>query len=210
MLLVCHWYPTSPTALQDHGSTGNGCCSGALFFTGGFVGISTASPRGGGVFSDDEPSGGDPVIASLDYPDSQTYGNENIRGVPVIATGVYGPSNGTLSLDGCLVASVSSSVGASAKGVMVGTRNNELERYFLGDIGEILVYPRALSATEVAETEAYLAAAWPAVTLKTPSKCRKPAGEGLTVSSMYAVTRYTQAVQSRGVSRRRLVPVGCR
>lgn len=207
--------------LKDGGSTGNGCCSGALFFSGGFVGVSTSSPQTGGVFSDDLPESGAPVVAMIDFPGSnvrrgegsflliscstsrlpsQTRGNENIRGSPIIATAVYGPANGTLRIDGCYSASTSSAVGAPSKGVMVGTRNNELERYFLGDIGEIIVYPRVLSADEIAETEAYLAAAWPAVDLKTNATCRQPPDGGITISAMYAVTRYTQAVQSRGVS----------
>jgi hypothetical protein len=73
-----------------------------------------------------------------------------------------------------------------------------MQRYFLGAIGEILVYPRALSEAEIAATEAYLASAWPAVTLKAAGECRGPPDNGFSISSMYAITRYTQAVQSRG------------
>ena len=63
----------------------------------------------------------------LDYADSQMYGNEDILGVPVIITGVYGSSNGTLRIDGCTASFIGNAVGQSSKGVMVGTRNNELE-----------------------------------------------------------------------------------
>ena len=55
---------------------------------------------------------------------------------------------------------------------------------------------RDSNASEVAAVRAYLAAQWP--------QARRPAGascadreEGFKVSQMYAVTRYTQAVQSR-------------
>jgi hypothetical protein len=61
LIIICVYF-------QDDGSTGNGCCSGALFFTGGFQGISTVT--GNADFSDDAPSGGAPVTAMLDYAGS--------------------------------------------------------------------------------------------------------------------------------------------
>ena len=37
------------------------------------------------------------------------------------------------------------SIPRGGKGVMVGTRNDELGRFFKGDVGELIVYPRALT-----------------------------------------------------------------
>ena len=76
----------------------------------------------------------------------------------------------------------------------IGTRNNEYGRYFRGVIGEVLVYPRALNSSEIAVTQAYLAANWPIV----PKKQCASSAQGFQLSQMYAVTRFTQAVQSRG------------
>ena len=62
--------------------------------------------------------------------------------------------------------------------VMVGTRNNELGRYFKGDIGELIVYPRALNATEQASVAAYLAHQWPQTQARTgaPVECGSSSG----------------------------------
>ena len=60
----------------------------------------------------------------------------------------------------------------AGRGVMIGTRNNEFKRYFKGEIGEVIVYPRALSQTERAAVLAYLAAQWPAAAgSSSPAAC---------------------------------------
>jgi hypothetical protein len=68
-------------------------------------------------------------------------------------------------------------------------------RYFKGAIGEVIVYPRALNSSELSTIQGYLEAAWPAMA---PKHCASPPTPAYQLSQMYAVTRYTQAIQSRG------------
>ena len=56
-------------------------------------------------------------------------------------------------------------------------------RYFRGAVAEVLVYPRALNASELAATQAYFAAAHPA--MPAPA-CVPPPGDGFCVGSMCA------------------------
>jgi hypothetical protein len=71
---------------QDTGSTGNGCCSGALFFLGGFNGISTASAQTG-VWSDDNPLPGPAVVTLLDFAGSNVSSRVAVcPGVPPTLT----------------------------------------------------------------------------------------------------------------------------
>ena len=39
--------------------------------------------------------------------------------------------------------------GAAGKGYMLGSRNNQLGRFFRGQLSELLVYPRALNTSEL-------------------------------------------------------------
>ena len=176
---------------RDGGSASSGC-SGVLFFRGACVGLSTAAVSSA---DDDDGAGRAPVVGMADFPGSEAKGSLNVNGRVVVADAVYSAGGVALSVDGCAQAAAPPR-DSRATGVMVGTRNHELQRFFRGDVGELLVYPRALNASEVAAVRAYLAAQWP--------QARRPAGascadreEGFKVSQMYAVTRYTQAVQSR-------------
>jgi hypothetical protein len=60
--------------------------------------------------------------------------------------------------------------GSAGQGVMVGTRNNELGRFFKGVVGEVVVFPFALSPTELAAMQQYFLLAWPAIK---PKSCVK-------------------------------------
>jgi ribosomal protein S14 len=83
-------------------------------------------------------------------------------------------------VDGCaeLAAAPAS---AASQGYMVGSRNDELGRYLVGDVGEVLVYPRALNASERAAVTAYLSAKWgvPAPKQDTPSRLQGMGVRGL-------------------------------
>jgi hypothetical protein len=177
---------------RDAGST-TACCSGVLFFRDACVGVSTAAAA---VADDDDGAQLSPVVAMADFPGSETLGSANVHGRVVVADVVYGAGGVALSVDGCAqAAAVPQS--SRATGVMVGTRGNELQRFFRGDVGEVLVYPRALNASEVVAVRAYLAAQWPQ-TRRPGANCSHRGGDkGFKLSQMYAVTRYTQAVQSR-------------
>ena len=186
---------------RDDGSSGGSataCCSGIVFFKGSCAGVSTVPASAGAA--DDDGSGaaapGAPIVAMLDWAGSDTLGHTNLRGRPAVLTTVYGGAGArsTLYVDGCAEASTGEAVGASAA-VQVGTRNDELGRFFKGVVGEVVVFPRALNASELAAMHAYLLAAWPVPALKACSPSNKKLT--LAVAQKYALTRYVQAVQSR-------------
>jgi hypothetical protein len=181
---------------RDEGSTGGSgsCCSGIIFFQGAFNGLATRATSQ----ADDDDSGGSqsPVIMTLDYAGSATYGHTNVHGRTVFTSTTYtagGPS--TFEVDGCSQGSTPTG-GSAGLGVMVGTRNNELGRFFKGLIGELVVFPRALSAAEMASMQAYFAATYPA-SLR-PKKSCGPTGGGLPVSRTpvqpAATTRFTVSI----------------
>lgn len=200
-------HPSSSTmfiVLKDTGSN-PGCCSGALHWGKSSNGISTT--QGSGVSDDDEPSpaSGPSIVTLLDYPGSQTTSYDNIRGKGALLSARYYPASGntgnaSLRVNGCQEASAASGQGAEGMGVMVGSRGNELGRYFEGAVGEVLVYPSALSDTEIEAVEMYLLTAWDGVVTKKP-KCSGPPtpyGPAPSLSAIYTITRYLQAIQSRG------------
>ena len=76
----------------------------------------------------------------------------------------------------------------------VGSRNNELQRYFQGDLHEVVVYDRSLSEAEQTATTLSLQTKWAVPALR----CRGPPAQQPVISQKYALTRYVQAIQSRG------------
>ena len=166
---------TMMAVMRDDGSETN-CCSGVLYFNTSCNGISTLTAPGA---ADDDDGGnvasGAPIVTTLDFAGSPAYGHANIRGRAVVASSVYTAAGPSYSLvDNCVQYTASVGGAPSAGGVMVGTRNNELARFFRGVVGEIVVFPRALNASELAAMHAYLYAAWPAVVPK--KSCSPPAG----------------------------------
>lgn len=69
----------------------------------------------------------------------------------------------------------------------IGSRNDELGRFFRGAIGEVVVFPRALSPAELTTMNAYFAAAWPMMPPKAP--CTKPYHLGVGQASIAAPSR---------------------
>jgi hypothetical protein len=133
----------------------------------------------------------------LDWAGSDTLGHTNLRGRPAVLTTVYSGAGGgrsTLYVDGCAEASTAEAVGASPA-VQIGTRNDELGRFFKGVVGEVIVFPRALNASELEAMHAYLLGAWPVPPLKACSPSNKKLSAA--IAEKYALTRYVQAVQSR-------------
>ena len=126
-----------------------------------------------------------------------------MRGRTVSAAAVYAAAETSVLVDGCVQKSAGEYHGAnSSAGVMIGSRGDEGgDRYFRGLVGEVVAFDRALNASELAAMQAYFAAAWPSMPAKescAPQPPKPPASaDGLLVSSMYAITRYVQAIQSR-------------
>lgn len=176
---------------KDEGTTCD-CCSGVLFFTSSFNGISTL-PAKSAVDDDDGHDGeGVPIVTTLDYPGSAAYGHTNIRNKVVVAAAVYtssGPS--TSYVDGCQ--QFQSSTGGTSGtegGVQVGTRNNELQRFFKGVVGEIVVFNRALNSTETQAMYDYFKTVWPSMP---PKQCAKvaPLAVGKSAILSASTTRFT-------------------
>ena len=206
---------TLVVVLRDQGSDGgsgaNGaCCSGVLSFCGhDFFGLSTRPGQGGSGGDDDLGPSDDPAPAAHavnllgDYGDSQLASPLNIRGRTVLATVAYSAagagtgSTATLYIDG--VAQGSSAVkpaSAPTPGAMLGSRGADAyERYFEGLVGEVLVYNRTLSASELGSVSAFFASAY---SLPAGGGGGGGASVGFRVSQAYAMSRYMNAAQSRG------------
>jgi hypothetical protein len=176
---------------KDEGTTCD-CCSGVLFFTSSFNGISTL-PAKSAVDDDDGHDGeGSPIVTTLDYPGSAAYGHTNIRNKVVVAAAMYtssGPS--TSYVDGCQqFQSPTGGTTGTEGGVQVGTRNNELQRFFKGVVGEIVVFNRALNSTETQAMYDYFKTVWPSMP---PKQCAKvaPLAVGKSAILPASTTRFT-------------------
>lgn len=190
---------------RDDGSTGGAtgyvCCSGVVYSKGGDNGISTTRPLGDIYSERHDSSETDPavdapsVVVMLDYAGSSTQGQTNVFGRVVAVSASYGPTS-VISINGCYETGTSNSVGASGVGLQIGTRNNELGRFFLGIIGEVIVFPRLLNTSELNDMQLYLQAQWPSIKGRV-NKNACDNGAGFVLSKQYAVTRYVQAIQSR-------------
>ena len=191
---------------RDDGSD-SGCCTGVVYFVDSCLGLSTRNAAVDGVDDDDNnsvPSG--PLVVMADYGGSGFVGTTNVHGRLVSAAAVYNdaPSETTLYVDGCVQKHSADFNGASsASGVMVGSRGDEGgDRYFKGIVGEVIAFDRALNASELAAMQAYFVTQWPAAPPKNSCSTQPPRpppdSDGWQVSQMYALTRFTQAVHSRG------------
>jgi len=191
--------------LQDDGSVTD-CCSGALFFMGAFTGISTL--RAPGAADDDDttppPTPAPPkIVTTLDFQGSAAYGHTNIGGRPVVASAIYTSNGLSYSLvDGCLQGSARLTPQSSSGGALLGRRAFDVpDRHFRGAIGEVVVFPRALNASEISEMHAYFFATWPALVPK--HSCTPQNGPMLVgrsplppAASPNTTTRFTWAVSA--------------
>ena len=192
--------------IRDDGSTGGSanmtpCCSGILSWGGGgWPGLSTV-PAQAGLTADDDLAGGGGgavMLAMLDYGGSHTLSHGDVSGRVVALAAVYGPDNATLYVNGCEQA-VHAAVSAAGAGLQIGTRGNDMGRFFRGAVGEIAVFPRALNASELSAMQAHFAAAWALAPAKSESCPRGGGADGLALSQAYAVSRFMNAAQSRVV-----------
>jgi len=186
---------------KDGGSVAD-CCSGVVYWGGSGVGISTAPAQPGGAVDDDDGAGaGAPpariLVAMADGPGVGAFDTLDLAGRLVQVDATFDAGGARVAVGGCAHAEQRDvPTGRAGEGVMVGSRGNEPGRYFKGDVGEVIVYPRALNASEAAAVRAYLAAQWPQVPAHRCVPSRR-SDKGFELSQMYAVTRYTQAIQSR-------------
>jgi hypothetical protein len=94
---------------------------------------------------------------------SNVSGGSGVTNTPRLITHTYdGTSSGSLRLSGTSLTGSSSVTASSDSGVIVGIRraSNVSSLPMDGKVGELVIYNRVLSATEIARIERYLAAKW--------------------------------------------------
>jgi len=168
------------------------CCSGLFYAQGSCRGLSTSAGAGGRVS----------VEADWCYG-TDPHGAIDVRGRAVVAAVVYGPSqtlprnsSAASFVGGCAQTRDAAIPVASSLGFMVGSRNDELGRFFEGELHELRVYNASLSAAELeAETED-LRARWQVPPLA-PDECPAPPDVGFAISQKFAMLRFLSAAQSR-------------
>jgi hypothetical protein len=136
---------------RDRGTT-NLCCTGVFFSVGGCNGLGTKA--------DPSNDDADASVLMIDWSGSPDSGTDDIRGRLVVASVLYN-STGAYSFADTCSESQDAVVGAAGTGYMVGSRNNEDDRFLNGTISEIIVYARPLNASEMEAVHAYLLTKWP-------------------------------------------------
>jgi len=139
--------------VRDH-ETASACCASVLNSYNGAV-----SGANGISFSTSPTT--NQTVLQIDFNGSDEPGTTPVRGRPVVASVVYGGSSFAY-LNGALEASsVQSFKAAFSFTLCVGSRNNEGgDRYFDGEVGEVLVYNGQLSDADHAQAVAYLMQKW--------------------------------------------------
>ena len=141
-------------AVMRDRSTASGCCASVFNTYNGAV--SGAS----GISLSTDPK----LNFTVAMIDSNGFGLNGVtptRGRPLVVSYLYGPSS-FLYINGRLdVASLLDYRAAYSFSLCVGSRNDEGgDRYFDGEVGEILAYNRQLSEQEHADAVSYLMAKW--------------------------------------------------
>jgi len=154
---------TTFAVFQDEG-TNNSCCTGIFFSAPGCNGMGTK------VGPPVPPSTANASLLTIDWSGSPDSGADDLRGRQVVAAVLYNSSGSFSFADGCLESS-EAPAGAPGSSFMVGSRGNEDERFFRGQLSELLVFPRALNDSELAATEAYLSTKWPRPPSPGPLRC---------------------------------------
>lgn len=136
---------------RDDGSI-DGCCNSVVFFgissdyyVWNAQGITTSNPG---------------MRPCLDYAGFTECAYNTVAGLPTLVAGMYGPAGSSLRVNGGVLFNFGRG-GVAAHGGMLGSRNNQLTRFFKGLIGEVIVFSRELSAAEAESVQAYLFTAWP-------------------------------------------------
>lgn len=139
-------------AFRDVG-TSTTCCSGVFMSKGGCNGLSTK------VIPNPDGSATNITVVSIDWSGSPDSGFTDVHMRPTVATVLYNASASVSYVNGC-TESLEGPAAAAGTGYFVGSRNNELARYFGGSLAELLVYPTALSDADRHQAEQYLFAKW--------------------------------------------------
>jgi hypothetical protein len=190
------------------------CCSGVFYAAGSCRGISTAAAPAGAATTaaaaaaataggPGSPPAAVHVLADWCYGTAQ-HSAANVLAVPTVAAVVYAnsttlPGNSSVAayVGGCQSGFSAAIPVADSLGFFIGTRNNELARYFTGVLHEVLVYAGPLSAPEVAAASLALSEKWGIPAASGAPPCQAPLGLGEAISQKFALQRYLMAIQSR-------------
>jgi hypothetical protein len=178
-------------AVRDTGSRTD-YCSGVFYSAGADKSVCTRAATAGAPGADDDPppAGAAIIATALDWGGSPADpGHRDLRGKAAVLTVVYADDATTVAVDGCAELAAGPQ-GATGAGYSVGTRNDELGRYLVGDVAEVIVYARALNASEVAAVEAYLRAKWG---VAQPKHCAPPPPPGGLLSINFGYGGYQEA-----------------
>lgn len=180
--------------MRDTGTT-TICCSGVVHFVDSNNGLGTVRVDGTNTAlnGDDDDTAPFRVALMIDWAGSGNLGSQNVANETIVASVTYSATDSSSYASQCLQSSEPGAHGAAGSGVQIGTRGNELARFFMGDLSEVLVYPRALNSSERQAVEAYLLAKW---TTSTHS-CKQPHDPCAILGQQQVITRYVQTIQSR-------------
>jgi len=152
---------TTLAVFADYGATSD-CCTGIFFSVEGCNGMGTKA------------AANNASVLMIDWSGSGDTGLDDLRGRQTVAAVVYNASGAFSFADGCLESS-EPPVGAAGATFMVGSRGNEMGRFFRGALSELLVFPRALNASELGAVEGYLRTKWPPPSGQPALSCGGPA-----------------------------------
>ena len=178
-------------AVRDTGSRTD-YCSGIAMLAGARYSLCTkAATAAAPAHDDDPPTVGSAIIATgIDWAGSPVDpGHRDLRDKPTVLSAVYGAGGAEADVDGCSELTATHAEGEST-GYMIGSRNDEMGRYLVGDVGEVIVYPRALNSSERAAVVAYLSAKWG---VATPKHCAPPPAPGATLRIDFGYGGYQEA-----------------
>lgn len=133
---------------QDAGES-NVCCTGIFY----------SSPGCGGVGT--KANGDGTTVMMIDWSGSDDSGADDITRRQVVAAVVYNASGAFSFADGCVQSAERGVSVPPSDAFMVGSRNDEMGRFFNGNVSEVIVFAHALNDSERDAVQAYLSAKWP-------------------------------------------------
>lgn len=174
-------------AVMRDGGSATSYGSGVFFARESFVGLGSKRITVAAPAADDDPAPAGAVIPALmlDWPGSPADPGHRSLARPSLLAAVFSSGGALGFVDGCYELSAGpQSAKQGAAGYEVGSRNSELGRYLVGDVAEVLVYDRALNASERAAVNDYLWAKWGLP--PRPRTCEAPPDENpLVISFTY-------------------------
>lgn len=169
--------PDSTTMLAVVTDTGSlsTYCTGVFTSLGGLNSLCTerATAQSPAPTDDDPPTPGSSIIATaLDWAGSPSIsGHRDLLNKPTVLTSIYTPENSESLIDGCVELIQNPGQGTSGQGFMIGSRNDEMGRYFIGDISEVIIYSRVLNSSELDQAISYLTTKY---SITSPKHCASP------------------------------------